>query len=134
MSKSSNPTTAEDDDLDSFLRQKAWQGKIPAKISLAANESKSFTNSPPLYVSTRYYETDGKIQLPRILYLPCFLETIMGFFRSELIEDKSDEELYREAWFSFEDAPLKWYIVDQGTAEFFQALAYWCSIRSAYGF
>ena len=53
-----------------------------------------------------------QLQLPRILYLPCFLHIIINFFRAELIEVKSDEELYREAWFSFEDAPLKWYLLN----------------------
>jgi hypothetical protein len=43
----------DDDDLALVLRQKIWQGKLPAKISLAANESKSFTNTPPLYVLSR---------------------------------------------------------------------------------
>jgi len=40
----------EEEDLPSLLLQRIWQGKLPTKISLAANESKSFTNSPPLYV------------------------------------------------------------------------------------
>ena len=40
----------EEEDLSLQLRQKVWQGKLAAKISLAASESKSFTNSPPLYV------------------------------------------------------------------------------------
>lgn len=39
-----------DEDLTLLLLQKVWQGKLPSRISLAANESKSFTNSPPLYV------------------------------------------------------------------------------------
>jgi hypothetical protein len=50
-----------------------------------------------------------KIQLPRILYLPCFLDLIISFFKGELIDDKPEDALYRDAWFSFEDAPLKWY-------------------------
>lgn len=50
-----------------------------------------------------------QLQLPRILYLPCFLDTIIAFFKDELIDAKSDEELSRDAWFSFEDAPLKWF-------------------------
>jgi len=40
-----------DEDLPLLLLQRVWQGKLPTKISLAANESKSFTNTPPLYVS-----------------------------------------------------------------------------------
>jgi hypothetical protein len=44
-------SAAEDEELTSLLLQKIWQGKLPTKISLAANESKSFTNSPPLYVA-----------------------------------------------------------------------------------
>ena len=40
-----------DDDLTLLLLQRVWQGKLPTKISLAANESKSFTNTSPLYVS-----------------------------------------------------------------------------------
>jgi autophagy-related protein 5 len=50
-----------------------------------------------------------QINLPRLLYLPCFLDVIINFFKTELIETKSDEESYREAWFSFENAPLKWF-------------------------
>jgi hypothetical protein len=33
---------------------------------------------------------------------------VVEFFKSELIDSKPDDELYRDAWFSFEDAPLKW--------------------------
>jgi len=62
MSHSASPQTAETEDVrpmgdeeiedvNVILRHKVWQGKIPAKISLAANESKSFTNTPPLFVS-----------------------------------------------------------------------------------
>ena len=56
MSQSTQPTdppssTTEDDELTFLLRQKVWQGKLPTTISLAANESKSFTNTTPLYVS-----------------------------------------------------------------------------------
>jgi hypothetical protein len=40
-----------DEDLTLLLLQRVWQGKLPTKISLAANESKSFTNTPPFYVS-----------------------------------------------------------------------------------
>jgi hypothetical protein len=51
MSTQDLPSNAdEEEDLPSLLLQRIWQGKLPAKISLAANESKSFTNSPPLYV------------------------------------------------------------------------------------
>lgn len=39
-----------DEELTLLVQQKVWQGRLPAKISLAANESKSFTNSPPLFV------------------------------------------------------------------------------------
>ena len=60
MSQSPQPTdppssTTEDDELTLLLCQKVWQGKIPTKISLAANESKSFTNTTPLYVSPLPY-------------------------------------------------------------------------------
>lgn len=34
----------------SHLVQRVWQGSLPARIVLAANESKSFTNTLPLYV------------------------------------------------------------------------------------
>ena len=40
-----------DEDLTLLLLQRVWQGKLPTKISLAASESKSFTNTTPLYVS-----------------------------------------------------------------------------------
>jgi hypothetical protein len=39
------------EDLTLLLLQKIWQGRLPTKVSLAANESKSFTNTPPLYVT-----------------------------------------------------------------------------------
>jgi len=44
------PSNDEEEDLPFLLLQRVWQGKLPTKISLAANESKSFTNSPHLYV------------------------------------------------------------------------------------
>lgn len=40
-----------DEGVSSSLLQKAWHGKLPAKVSLAAGESKSFTNTTPLYVN-----------------------------------------------------------------------------------
>jgi hypothetical protein len=43
-------TGGDDEDIAVSLRQKVWQGKLPTKISLAANESKSFMNTAPLYV------------------------------------------------------------------------------------
>ena len=48
----------EEEDLSLLLRQKVWQGRLPTKLSLAANESKSFTNSPPLYVNAPSNLTD----------------------------------------------------------------------------
>jgi hypothetical protein len=44
-------TGDDEEDVTLILRQKVWQGKLPTKISLAANESKSFMNTAPLYVS-----------------------------------------------------------------------------------
>ena len=41
--------------LTTALQQRVWQGKIPVKISLAANESKSFTNTLPLHVGLFFY-------------------------------------------------------------------------------
>ena len=39
-----------DEAVSSSLLQKVWHGRLPAKVSLAAGESKSFTNTTPLYV------------------------------------------------------------------------------------
>jgi len=43
-----------------------------------------------------------------MLCLPLLLDKVVEFFKSDLIESKPDEQLHRDAWFSFEDAPLKW--------------------------
>jgi hypothetical protein len=51
---SSAATAPADSDMDNettlTVREKVWQGRLPTKISLAANESKSFTNTPPVFV------------------------------------------------------------------------------------
>ena len=51
---SSAATAPADNDMDYestlTIREKVWQGRLPTKISLAANESKSFTNTPPVFV------------------------------------------------------------------------------------
>ena len=61
------------ENVSSILLQKVWQGKLPTKISLAANESKSFTNTAPLYVNHR-------LAIPLLIVASTSTNTLLAVF------------------------------------------------------
>ncbi|ODQ51816.1 hypothetical protein SAICODRAFT_39018, partial [Saitoella complicata NRRL Y-17804] len=76
-----------------------WHGSIPLKITLSKTESRIWDQTTPYY-----------IEIPRISYLPVYLDLLIGFFRTFLLDESTASA--GNAWFSTaEDAiPVRWHL------------------------
>lgn len=77
------------------LQSKIWSGSIPLEIRLAASDCRTYDESEPYL-----------IQFPRISYLAFLLNKLHSFVLPNLIDPEVQPH---DAWFSFEDVPLKWH-------------------------
>ncbi|CZT18049.1 related to Autophagy protein 5 [Ramularia collo-cygni] len=77
------------------LQSKIWSGSLPLEIKLAAPDCRSYDESETYLV-----------QRPRLSYLAFLLPRLHAFFAPSLIDPAVSSH---DAWFSFEDVPLKWH-------------------------
>lgn len=77
------------------LQSKIWSGSLALEIKLAASDCRTYDKSEPYLV-----------QFPRLSYLAFLLPRLHAFFVPSLI---NPEVSSHDAWFSFEDVPLKWH-------------------------
>ncbi|KAI4133429.1 MAG: hypothetical protein LQ338_000165 [Usnochroma carphineum] len=75
------------------LQDAIWNGSIPLDIRLSPSEC-------------RIYDQADSYLYPRLSYLPFLLSRLHAFFASFLIDPTVAPH---EAWFSYEDVPLKWH-------------------------
>lgn len=55
-----------------------------------------------------HVDTWNQICIPRVAYLPIFLPQICRFFEPHLKDSARSQP--QNAWFEFENVPLKWYV------------------------
>ncbi|KAK5173382.1 Autophagy protein 5 [Saxophila tyrrhenica] len=77
------------------LQKRVWTGSIPLEIRLAASDCRTYDESEPYLV-----------QCPRLSYLAFLLPRLHAFLSPSLINPDVQPH---DAWFSFEDVPLKWH-------------------------
>lgn len=79
----------------SALQRRVWDGRLPLEIKLAPADCRSYADSDPYL-----------IQFPRLSYLAFLLPRLHAFFAPKLINPDTPAN---EAWFEFENVPLKWH-------------------------
>ncbi|KAF2725488.1 autophagy protein 5 [Polychaeton citri CBS 116435] len=89
------PPTASNPDRLRQLQTQIWQGSLPLEIHLSSSDCRTYNGSQPYL-----------IQYPRLSYLAFLLPRLHSYFRSELIHP---EVSHHDAWFSFENVPMKWH-------------------------
>ncbi|SMR57348.1 unnamed protein product [Zymoseptoria tritici ST99CH_3D1] len=84
------PTTT-----NSTLQSQIWSGSLALEIHLAPSDCRTYDQSEPYL-----------IHFPRLSYLAFLLPRLHAFFTPALI---NPEVSSHDAWFTFEDVPLKWH-------------------------
>lgn len=86
-----------------LYRNLIWSGSIPICITIS---SKDLPSNADLTIIDSYY-----LQLPRISYLPLYLNQIRKYFLDLVLDESSNAALNDdEIWFEFNGIPLKWYV------------------------
>jgi len=98
------------------LQKRIWDGHLPLEIRLATSDTKAGCQADPYYVGwTSAAEAfvvvvstsdTTQIRIPRLSYLPFILERVHAFYRSSNLDTSIP---ITEAWFDFQDLPLKWH-------------------------
>lgn len=100
----------------SALQKRIWDGHLPLEIRLAISDTKTDQQADPYYVGwltatkaficTEFVADTIQIRIPRLSYLPFILERVHAFYRSYVLDTGIP---ITEAWFDFQDLPLKWH-------------------------
>lgn len=86
---------------DFDIRKSIWQGSIPIRFVLSSDETTSFK------LSNKNQPIDYYVTVPRISYLPIYIEKAIKYLRPYLNDPDLADDPYNW-WAEYQAAPLKW--------------------------